>query len=96
MKSALSKPSLRAKSFQAATISYDGEHTPQVSSASFAEELSPEAARLIRRTALRYGVPVRVEPLLTEKLARNESGELPQELFQEVAELLLSVRQSYP
>ena len=83
----------RLTSFVAATVAYDGIGAPTVEGARLPIDAPPECAKQIRRTALRYGVPLRVDRTLAERLAKVETSEIPSELYQDVARLLCEIEQ---
>lgn len=87
-----SKKIRNSSGFNAAALSYDGKGAPVVQSAVSPLGGERQMESLIRRTALRYGIPVHENPQLAEKLAALENeSEIPEELYTDVAKLFCEV-----
>ena len=90
-----SKKAKANKTFNAAALSYDGQGAPIVQSAAAPLGGERRMETLIRRTALRYGIPVKENAALAEKLAAIENeSEIPQELYTDVARVFCEVEKA--
>lgn len=68
----------------AVAISHERDTTPRVSYSG-----EGEVAKLMRQVALRFGVPIRFDDRLADKLAPvGHEEEIPEELYRAVARLL--------
>lgn len=73
----------------AAALGYDPETMSAPQLCAFGRA---QGAREIRRLALRYGIPIKYEHFITQKLAMlNVEEEIPQELYDEIAALFVKI-----